>query len=212
MNPLYALLLGFAVSIDALVAGMAYGMKSIRISFRSLSIAGIVTGLCTALAMAAAYFLGNFINADYAVWGGAALLIILGSWNIFQEYLTKDLAPYTGTTATIQKLSIELGRVIINIMVKPEMADIDQSKEISPVEAIFLGLALGVDNMVATFAATLMGLLPWFTPILMALIQMLLIVAGAQLSRYMLGEKIKQRFPYLPGTILIILGLTRLYK
>ena len=213
MNPIYAIILGFAVSIDALIAGMAYGMKNIIISFRSLCIAGIVTGLCTAAAMACAYFLGSFVNSYYAVFVGSAVLIMLGAWNIFQEYLTKGIAPCTAEeNGTLRKLTFKLGRVIISIMANPETADLDQSKEISSTEAVFLGLALGIDNMVATFAATLMGMLPWFTPILMAFIQILLIVTGAQVSHYIIGKKLKEKFPYLPGTILILLGISRLYK
>ena len=95
-------------------------------------------------------------------------------------------------------------------MANPETADIDKSKSISPMEAIFLGLALGIDNMVATFAASLMGFLPFYTPLIMGVIQMAFLACGSWSSSHLLSESLKKRFPFLPGTILILIGLARL--
>ena len=44
----------------------------------------------------------------------------------------------------------------------------------------------------------------------MAFIQMFLIYAGIHAASRLATEDIKKRFPYVPGAILIILGLLRL--
>jgi len=212
MNLFYVLLLGFAVSIDGFVAGIAYGLKNICMPMTSLLIVGITTILCTSAAMATAYILGTFINTHLAILLGALVLIMIGLFSLFQEYLTKDAIDYSTNGGGVSpKLTFSIGRLVVNIMADPEKADVDQSQLINPLEALFLGVALGVDNMVATFAAALMEPLPIYTPLIMGFLQIMVITAGTYTSRRFISDKLKQSFPYLPGIILIILGLVRLY-
>lgn len=208
MNLFYVLLLGFAVSIDGFIAGLAYGLKNISIPITSLLIVCITTILCTIAAMASAYLLGTLINTSLAILLGALVLIIIGLFSLFQEYLTKDYVTSEGEISP--KLTFSIGRLVINIMANPERADVDQSQMINPLEALFLGLALGIDNIVATFAAALMEPLPSYTPLIMGLIQILVISAGIYTSKRFIPDKLKKSFPYLPGIILIALGFTRL--
>ena len=48
MQMLYVLFLGLAVSFDALLAGVTYGVKKITLPFTSLLVVGAVTAACTA--------------------------------------------------------------------------------------------------------------------------------------------------------------------
>lgn len=205
MNLFYVLLLGFAVSIDGFIAGLAYGLKNISIPITSLLIVSITTILCTIAAMASAYLLGTLINTTLAILLGSFILILIGLFSLFQEYLTKDYITSEGSP----KLTFSIGRLVINIMANPEKADVDKSQIINPLEALFLGLALGVDNIVATFAADLMEPLPIYTPLIMGFIQIIVISAGIYTSKRLIPDKLKKCFPYLPGIILIILGLMR---
>lgn len=211
MSIFYVLLLGIAVSIDGFVAGVAYGLKNIRMPLASLGIVGIVACLCTALAMGMAYMIGRFIHTDIAIALGSLLLILLGLWSLFQQYLTKNVVSYEmDGEITARKLTFSLGRLVVSIMAKPETADVDKLGVISPLEAVFLGLAVGADAMVGTFAAALMGPLPLYTPFVIGIIHMVCIAGGYHSTRKYVPEKLKRKFPYLPGTLLIILGLIRL--
>jgi putative sporulation protein YtaF len=211
MRFFYVLLLGFAVSLDSFAAGVAYGLKNIRVTVQSLVIVGLITAVSTSIAMFCAGILEQYIDVHIAVLSGSFLLVCLGGISLFQEYLTKNVSAYEiDGEITAGKLTFSVGKLVISIIVRPETADIDHSKSISALEAIFLGLALGVDNLVATFAASLMGVLPLYTPILMALIQMAFIVLGSLASTHLVSDSWKHRFPYLPGTILILIGLIRL--
>lgn len=211
MNLFYVLLLGFAVSMDGFVAGVAYGLKNIRMPLTSLSIVGVVAAILTSIAMIGAYMLEKLINTHLAIVVGASLLILLGIWSVFQQYFTKDVAAYElDGDVTARKLTFSLGRLVISIMAKPETADVDRLGVISPLEAVFLGLAVGLDAMVGTFAAALMGTLPLYTPIVVGIIHMICIFAGCYSSSRYISEAVKKKVPYLPGTLLIILGLIRL--
>ncbi|WP_371362603.1 putative sporulation protein YtaF [Sporomusa rhizae] len=211
MSVFYVLLLGFAVSLDSFAAGIAYGLKAIRMPFSSLTIIGLITAACTGFSMWCAKMLGQFIDVHIAVIFGSLLLITLGGFNLFQEYLTKDIpASDIENEFDTRKVTLKIGKLIICIMANPEIADIDKSKSISPMEAIFLGLALGIDNMVATFAASLMGFLPFYTPLIMGVVQMAFLACGSWSSSHLVSESLKKRFPFLPGAILILIGLARL--
>lgn len=209
MSIFYVLLLGFAVSIDAFAAGVAYGIKSIKMPAKSLAVIGVITALFTSTAITLAYYLGSFVNTAVAVTGGSLLLIAIGAWNIFQEYIAKKTALQKSLTET-PSLKLRIGRIVISIMSDPETADIDCSRSISPAEAILLGLALGIDNLVATFAAALINPLPLYTPAVMAFIQMLLIAVGISAAARLFSDDLRKRVPYVPGAILIILGIIRL--
>lgn len=211
MNFFYVIALGFAVSFDGFIAGLAYGMKNIRMPLSSLAIVGLVTMACTGAAMVGAYVLGRFVPTSLAIGTGAALLIILGLWSLFHQYLVRNVKPYEASgDVTAKTLTFSMGDLIISIMANPETADVDRLGIISPLEAVFLGLALAVDAMVGTFGAALMGVLPIYTPLAVGLIHIICVAAGCQSSTRLVSDKVKKQFPYLPGAILILLGIIRL--
>ncbi len=211
MGFFYVILLAVAVSIDGFVAGVAYGLKNIRMPFASLVVVGIVTSILTGVAMFCAYVLGQFIDTDIAIIIGSVLLILLGVWSLFQQYLTRNVPSYElDGEVTVRKLTFSIGRLIISIVAKPETADFDRLGYISSLEAIFLGLAVGLDAMVGTFAAALMGVLPLYTPAAVGIIHMVCIAGGCYASTRFIPDKLKKRFPYLPGVLLIFLGLIRM--
>lgn len=207
----YVILLAVAVSIDGFVAGVAYGLKSIHMPFLSLTIVGVVTSILTGIAMFCAYILGQFINTEIAVGLGALLLILLGAWSLFQQYLTRNIPSYElEGEVSAQKLTFSIGQLVFSIVAKPETADVDRLGYISSLEAVFLGLAVGLDAMVGTFAAALMGVLPLYTPAAVGIIHMICISSGCYAANRFVPDKLKKRFPYLPGALLIFLGLIRL--
>lgn len=211
MTLFYVLLLGFTVSIDGFIAGISYGLKNIKIPFISLMIVGITTTICTGLAMGIAHILGTLLNTKIAILIGALLLVSMGLFSLFQEYCVNAQTEPDNTEMPSPNVSFSIGRLVINIMTKPENADVDNSQFISPVEAILLGLALGLDNMIAIFAAALVSPLPLYTPLSMGFIQILVIWSGIYTSNHFVSDKIKEKIPYLPGLILVMLGLIRLF-
>jgi putative sporulation protein YtaF len=211
MSLMFVVFLGVAVSMDALFAGIAYGLKGIGVPFGPLTITGIVTGTFTALAMLGAHSLGKVVDTHLAMAAGASLLILLGLYHLLNQYLSEgNPDPASGEVVPEHKLTFSIGHLIIVIMARPEVADLDQSKSISSTEAILLGAALGIDNMVATFAASLAGAIPAYTPVAMGVIQMGFIAAGLYTSARLIPEGMKRRLPYLSGAILVLLGILRL--
>lgn len=210
MNILYVIFLALAVSLDSFVAGATYGIREVRMPAAALAVVGIMTTVCTGIAMVLAKGFGSFINPHIAAIIGAILLLLIGLFSIFQEYLTQDVVPYDPDSS--QKITIHIGKLLINIMADPETVDLDHSKSISVSEAMMLGLALGLDNMVATFAACLLGILPLYTPVIMGIIQVLLILLGIHAAARFMPDRFKKKFPYFSGMMLVLMGIVRLVK
>lgn len=211
MNLLYVITLGVAVSIDGFIAGTTYGLRNIRMPWISLLIICLITALCSAFAMFCAYVLAQFIDTDLALAIGAGLLVLLGIWSIFQQYLTKNVPAYEcDGEVTAKNLTFSIGRLVISIMAKPETADVDRLGFISPLEAVFLAFAVGLDAMVGTFAAALMVSLPLYTPAIVGLIHLIGVWGGCQAAALLISDRMKKRLPYFPGILLIVMGLLRL--
>jgi putative sporulation protein YtaF len=188
-------------------------MKGIHMPLRSLGVVGVVTVICVSIAMLGTHALGQFVDVHIAILSGASLLIALGVYRLLLDYLTKDVAmhePGHHHPAIPRKLTFSIGALVFRIMVKPEAADLDRSRHISPAEALLLGLALGIDNMVAATAASLGGLLPIYAPLAMGVVQASLLAAGIYGCEWLIDHRVRFRLPYVSGTILITLGLARL--
>lgn len=206
MDLSYLILLGITVSIDGFFAGMAYGIKKIKIPFSSLLVIGFVTLICTTIAVIAAISLGQFTDAAFASLISAILLILLGIVNLLKEFIST----LTEKTSNKLNITIPLGGLVINIMKKPECADIDHSLLISKSEATVLGFALGIDNMAAAFALGLSTGVPVSIPIVLSFIQMMLIFLGITFATAIAKETWQRRTTYIPGIILILMGLLRI--
>lgn len=201
MSFLAMLLFAAIVSLDGFFAGTAYGLNKINVPSRSLFIIGTISFICTALAIilaatAAAYFPVNYL--------GATLLIIIGITGIlFKHHKQPPESKHS------HHITFSIGRIVINIIRRPERADLDKSNDVSSFEAIFLGVALGLDNTAAAFAAALNSPLPYYTPLIVFVMQIIFINIGMKIGQ-LISPREQSRLSYLPPIYFIILGLINL--
>ena len=212
MHLLAVILLGLAVSLDALCAGVAYGIKGTRVPGHALLLIGIVTVLGVAGAMGGGHVVGRHGETQVAAVVGACILIGLGLVNLLQTYRTTGRArqPSTADPMPPRQRTVSMGRVVLTMQAKPARTTRDQSPAMAAGEAALVGVALGLDNMVAVFAVSLMSRLPVYTPLVMGVLQMLLLATGRQVAARLLSERIKERCGYVSGVLLLLLGVLRL--
>jgi putative sporulation protein YtaF len=214
MSVFYVLFLCAAVSLDALAVGAAYGTRGIHMPIASIGMIGVVTVVCTTLAMFATHLLSaRLIDARVATITGASVLVLLGIYRFLLDYLTSqdEVRPQASHQhAKARGLIFSVGSLVIRIMAKPEAADIDRSMHISPIEAVFLGLALVIDNMVATSAANLGHALPVYTPVAMAAMQMAFLSIGFNGSEQLIRHHVRCRLRFVSGSVLVLLGVVRM--
>jgi putative sporulation protein YtaF len=214
------LTLAIAVSLDSFGVGVAYGVRRIRVPLRSLT---MITG-CTALTLVLSVFTGEIISAlispEMTQTLGGALLIGIGSLAVLNQIKSQmsgpdqpyspALPPERDTAHGPSSLPNGLG-MIPKILDSPATADFDRSQTISLNEAFFLGLAVSLDSFVAGIGIRLLGYSPWLIIATMALMSSAFIYLGIHIGMLIAGRRWFRQLPYFPGTLLIVIGLHRLF-
>lgn len=223
MDLLYIMFLAVAISLDGFFVGVTYGIRRIRVSFLPLCVISLVSSTVIAISL----LLGNTVLSLISPWVarifGAAILITVGLLVLKETYksllVQKDV--YSGYSIVyaehsefspkeLWKWKIQPFGIIIQILKEPTRADFDFSGSISCFEALFLGLALALDAFGAGFGAGLTGYSPLLIPVCVGMTKFLFVSTGNYLGRRF-SSLLNSRTAYLPGAILICLGIMKLF-
>ncbi|MFD0712314.1 sporulation membrane protein YtaF [Paenibacillus sp. GCM10027626] len=225
------LLLAFAVSLDGFGVGVTYGLRRIRIPLLSIAIISLCSGFIVWLAMQVGALLSRFMSADIGSWVGAALLILIGMWALVQYWRGRQRRPEDEgqepppaamqaeeqekepDTNAIVSFSFELRSfgLVIQILRKPQIADVDRSGIITASEALLLGFALSLDSFGAGFGAAMVGYTPLPTALLISIASGLFLLAGMKLGFRFSTFRVMQSLSILPGMMLIVMGILKLF-
>ena len=222
MNFFSLLTIAIAVSLDSFGVGVAYGVRRIRVPLTSLA---IITA-CTALTLVLAVFAGEAIavalSPELTQTLGGVLLVGIGVGAVLNQLKTQLKAPAKSRGS--EPLSYRnpddqapaasggnLFKIVPAILEQPDAADFDRSKSISANEACFLGLAVSLDSFVAGIGIRLMGYSPWVIILTMATMSSVFIYAGIRTGILIAGRQWFKQLPYFPGTLLIVIGLHRVF-
>lgn len=204
------ILLTFAVSIDGYGVGLTYGIRKMKIPFKSI----VVIACCSAFSMAAAMMIGQFISTIIApeIAGkiGGIILIGVGVWVLYQFIRPKKRQNELLDEKIILKFEIKSLGVVVNILQRPLTADFDNSGTINGVEAFVLGFALSLDAFGAGIGAAMIGFSPILLAFSVAIMCSLFIWAGLQSGKLFSNSAFVQRLTFFPGVLLILIGLWKL--
>ncbi|UUZ80125.1 sporulation membrane protein YtaF [Paenibacillus sp. P26] len=226
MLPLFSLvLLACAVSLDGFGVGVMYGLRKIRIPPLSVGIISCCSGLIIYASMQIGVLMSRFVHPEVAKMIGAFILMGIGIWAIYQMFTQKKEDP--GSEPEAQEsaeqpkpspsakeiLYIELKRfgLVIQILRTPSIADMDRSGNISPYEAMLLGLALSLDAFGAGIGAALLGFTPWLTASAIALASGTFLATGLHVGLRYAELKWIRKLSILPGFVLILMGIMKLF-
>lgn len=206
------LLLAVAISLDGFSVGFAYGIRNIKIPFRSI----VTIASCSALVLLAAMGIGQMIEAwlspKVAERLGGFILIAIGMWIVFQmlrsERQHKLIAKKNETM--LVNLEIKSLGIVIQVLEKPAVADLDDSGTITGIEALILGLALSLDAFGAGISAALLGYSAFITAISVACMSSLFVLSGMKCGHLFSKFIWFRKFPLIPGLLLIVLGCFKL--
>ena len=225
-------LLSLAVSLDSFTVGASYGMRNIRIPVRSV----LVIAACSFWTVLFIMTGGGSLLAWMApAWGqrmGALILCLVGLWSLWNVRravreerqstwtvpLTEsaDMRPHVPEhrlrTLTFRRMwEIHLFGYVIQVLKKPDMADMDRSGLITATEALLLGLALSLDAMGAGVGAAMVGFSPWLTALLIGSFSCLFLLAGLRTGFRLAAWKWIRQASFLPGVLLILLGFSKFF-
>ena len=142
---------------------------------------------------------------------GGIILIALGIWIIYQFFRPeKEKDTLLHHEKVIVNFEIKSLGLVIHILKKPMSADFDQSGTITGMEAILLGLALSLDAFGAGIGAVMLGFSPLYLALSVAVLSSLLVFLGIKLGSYLSRITWLQKFSFLPGILLIVIGLWKI--
>ncbi|VEF47350.1 sporulation protein YtaF [Bacillus freudenreichii] len=203
------LLLAIAISLDSFGAGLAYGLRNIKIPLKSI----MIIAFCTALSLGTAMFFGQliqgFLSPAAANRIGGVILVAIGGWVILQFFRSeKEQAVHQEKLEFNWEIK-SLG-IVIHILKKPTRADFDSSGTVTGVEAFMLGTALSLDAFGVGIGAAMLG----FSPIILsgaaAVMGGLFLAGGIAFGGLFAHMRAIQKFTFFPGVLLIVIGLLKM--
>lgn len=169
---------------------------------------------CSALSLLGAMIVGQIIEAflspEMAERIGGIVLVLLGGWILYQFFRpekTKDILPHEKTIVNFEIKSLG---IVINILKKPLSADFDNSGTITGIEAFMLGLALSLDAFGAGIGAAMIGYSPVALAVTVAIMSSLFVTFGMKLGALLSKKTLVQRFSFIPGILLIFIGIWKM--
>ncbi|WP_159881570.1 sporulation membrane protein YtaF [Paenibacillus puerhi] len=226
------LLLALAVSLDGFGVGVTYGLRKIRIPLLSIAIISCCSGLVIFISMQIGAWMSEWVHPGLAQNIGAFILVGIGLWAWYQLYQQhkeeagsdeaesearpepgEALKPVQVPVSTKEIIYIELRRfgLVIQILRKPSIADMDRSGIISAYEATLLGMALSLDAFGAGVGAALLGFTPWLTAAVIALASGIFLSMGLRTGFRYAGFSWMRPLSVIPGFVLIIMGIMKLF-
>ncbi|MGF7186215.1 putative sporulation protein YtaF [Desulfitispora alkaliphila] len=203
MEIIAILLFAFAVSLDGFGAGVAYGLREIKIPLKSLLIISLASTFAISLSMFSGQFIASLFSVTWAERLGSVILISMGFWIIMQALAVNK----SSDDKKVIKINIKMLGIVIQVMREPAKADFDSSGVISSREACVLGFALAMDALGAGFGAAMTGFTPYLTPIIVGIFKFVLLTAGLWLGGKSSGNWLGAKAGVLPGVVLILLGI-----
>lgn len=180
-----ALLFGISASLDALIVGITYGLRRIRIRLWQNFLISVITLLGTCLSVWLGAVLSPFLPALIAEAAAGTVLILLGAW-----YLIKSMRHCLQKCRKDKNLSVS-----------------EMPPGLSLGEALSLGFALSLNNMGIGLSASIAGLLLLPAAIVTFLCSVSFLLFGNLLGRCRIFKQAGVAADFLSGLLLIGLGV-----
>ena len=208
MTILSSLVLVTALGIDALVCSFGYGVNRIKIPFKSVLVINIICSSLLAFGILFGSSIGSFLPESTAHAISFTILVMLGLTKIFDSALKQLIRRHNGFNKNFNFSFLSLG-FILQVFANPEKADIDESKSLTPKEALPLSIALGIDGISVGLGLGLAAVNGLFIVGLSLVSDAAMVMLGA-----FLGNKVAKRLNFdlswLSGTILIVIAIINL--
>ncbi len=186
-----AFLFAFGANIDSLVIGLTYGIKKVKITWKSNVFIACITSLGTLISMNFGYFISMYIPKYWTNIMGCMILTTMGISMIY-EYIQNSFYQ-KGNVMTLEDYDKDLSGVI----------------EIK--EAMMLAFGLTLNNIGLGIGASITGV----SIILSSSFTFILSVAFIQLSQYLgksyLSKYLHNNAMLISGIMIFILGIFELF-
>lgn len=202
-----SLLLVCSLCIDTFVASIAYGTDKIKIPFSSTIIINFTCSLFLAISLFIGSILKDFLNPNIATIISFCLLFLLGVYRLFESFFKKYIKKCSdiGVPLTFKVFDFKF---VLQIYADEIKADYDNSKILTPKEALYLSVALSLDSLAVGFGSSLGNINYLEVLILSIIIGFIALSSGGYLGRKF-AQKVDVNLSWLSGAMLIALSIMR---
>jgi putative sporulation protein YtaF len=212
------IMLAFAVSMDSLSVGVTYGIRKIQFPLRSKLVIACMSGAMLLLSMYVGSVLLLFLPMQAERWLASAILIALGIWAIYnvvkkEEDKYERLEPLVADPPRMKVWRFQLERfgIVVQVLKRPTLGDLDRSGSISMKEAMLIGFALSMDAFGAGISASFLGYSPLILALFVSTLNIIFIGLGLKAGNLLSKTKAVKKATVIPGAILICLGITKIF-
>lgn len=200
---LYALFIALTNNLDNIGVRIAYSIRGIKITaLINLWIAAI-TFVISFFAALSGTIISGFLSKQLSSIIAMLILSAIGSWMIVEQYVRRN-------NNRTEKPDQENGKSICHILLKPENADMDNSKHIDFKEATLLGIALSINNIGGGLSAGMIGLNTFLIGLLSAVLSFLALWAGNYIAEFFIKWRISEKATVVAGIVLIAIGIEQI--
>ena len=203
----HGILLVCALSVDSLLAALAYALRGIHIPLPSaLIIAGVSAGFL-GISFVSAIALGTLLSQEMASGLSALMFAGLSLYSFFQSSLKRLLRH-----AARRLLTFHCGGAVfgLEIYLDEAKADRDHSQVLSAVEAFYLAVALSLDSLLSGMALGLDISQPLLVVAADFIAALCSIFAGGMLARRTIGS-LRFDMGLISGFLYAILAVSRFF-
>lgn len=197
----------FALSADGFAAGLALGLRGVKISTPAKTAVALLSAAFAALSVSAGSLLRALVPDGAESLLGACILLLLGTLSVIRSFLPEK-PPKPSNPHIFHALGMT-----IQVIRNPEQGDLDHSGTIDLMEAAVLGISLSVDMLGAGIGLALGSAgLAWKLPVAVGLMQAACLSLGAYVGRALHRHTVSKRAAgCLSGMLLMALGAVRIF-
>lgn len=201
-------LLLLALSIDVFAASFSCGMGGIRIRLLPAVCISMVCSAVLAFSLSIGTLIDRVITDKYTTIICFLGLFLVGMVKIV-EYLIKVYIKKNKQVRKQIRFKFKQLNIVLQIYNNPQLADMDESDEMSIKESIFFALAMSMDGLFGGIGAAFLKINITATVLINFVISFILILAG-----YYVGEKtsakIEKDVGWISGALFLLLAFRKL--
>ncbi len=196
----YTFFIALTNNVDNVAARIAYSIRGIRISIPINIWISVITFVISSFAAYSGTMISGFFTRQLSSMIGMLLLTGIGLWMILEQYITK-------AKDAAEDSEEEKDSSVFRIMMRPEKADMDDSKHIDFKEATFLGIALSINNVGGGISAGMIGLNALWVGLLSAVLNFIALWVGNHIAEVSVRWNLSRKATVVAGIILIAIGI-----
>ncbi len=196
------ILLAVTVSLDTFLFSASYSDSGIRIPLISSLIINLICGGIMGFSLLIPEFFSEIISPDTVNIAGTVVMTILGVATVFKSLIRNIVRKLSD----FERIPLKMCGMnfVVNLYLDDTAADIDNSKVLSPLEAVTLSIAASLDSAALGLGCGNAEINPFNAAVLTFAVGLTAVFSGG-----LLGEKISSLnhdFSWMGGILLIILA------